>query len=410
MDRAYVVLSVVVAAALILSIGSFLLYQLSINEVSLKLSQLSGKIDDLKAKLSNYEYRVLHVEENLSNLSSNLTSKSILTIAQYNLTAPETVYEKVKDSVVLIKSRIIVETIFGKTYTSAEGSGFVYSPDGYIITNYHVVENAESIQVFFPDRSIYTASIVGVDPHADLAVLKIEPGGKILHPLSFSDSSKLRVGQPVIAVGNPFGLTATLTTGVISQLNRLLESPGGRGIPGVIQFDAAVNPGSSGGPLLDYSGRVIGVTTAIASTTGEFAGIGFAIPSNIVLRVVKSLIEKGKYEHPWMGIGGIDVNMEIAQLMNLEKAYGLLVTAIARDSPAEKAGLRAGTRTVTLSDGTRVNIGGDVIIGVDSIVVFGLADLLSYIEEYKRPGDTITLRILRENREMHLNLTLGAIS
>ncbi len=410
MDKEYVVLSVFIAVALILSIGTIFLYQSSINEVSLKLSQLSGKIDALQAKVSNYEYRLMNVEENLSNLSSNLTSTAILTIAQHNLTAPEAVYEKVKNSIVLIKSRIVLETLFGKTYTSAEGSGFVYSPDGYIITNYHVVENAESVQVFFPDRSIYTARIVGVDPYSDLAVLKVEAGEKILYPLVFSDSSKLKVGQPVIAVGNPFGLTATLTTGVISQLNRLLESPGGRGIPGVIQFDAAVNPGSSGGPLLDYSGKVIGVTTAIASTTGEFAGIGFAIPSNTVLRVVKSLIETGKYEHPWMGIGGIDVNMEIAQLMNLEKAYGLLVTAVAQGSPAEKAGLRAGTRIVTLSDGTRVTIGGDVIIGVDNIVVFGLTDLLSYIEEYKRPGDTITLKILRDRIEMYINLTLGAIS
>lgn len=408
MNRPHIVLSVIVVAALILSMSSLFLYQLSASDMNMKLLQLSGKIDDLRSRLSNYEHRLMNVEESLSNLSSNLTSTAVLTKAQYNLTGPEAVYEKVKDSVVLIKSRIVVETIFGKTYTSAEGSGFVYSPDGCIITNYHVVEDAESVQVFFPDRSIYEARIVGVDPHADLAVLKIEPGKKILHALTFSDSSKLRVGQPVIAVGNPFGLTATLTTGVISQLNRLLESPAGRGIPGVIQFDAAVNPGSSGGPLLDYSGNVIGVTTAIASTTGEFAGIGFAIPSNTVLRVVKSLIETGKYEHPWMGIGGIDVNMEIAQLMNLERAYGLLVTAVAENSPAEKAGLRAGTRMVVLSDGTRVNIGGDVIIGVDGVVVFSLSDLLSYIEESKRPGDTITLRILRENAEMNLTLRLGA--
>mgnify|MGYP001772703222 FL=1 len=410
MDSKYVILSAIIVVALILSTSSLILYQLSLNEVNSKLSSLSAKIDDLKAKLSNYEYRLSNVEENISNLSSNLTSTSVVVPIQHNLSSPELVYEKVKNSIVLIKSRILVETILGRSYTSAEGSGFVYSPEGYIITNYHVVENAESVQVFFPDRSVYTARIVGVDPYADLALLKIDPGEKILHPLTFGNSSELRVGQPVIAVGNPFGLTATLTTGVISQLNRLLESPGGRGIPGVIQFDAAVNPGSSGGPLLDYSGKVIGVTTAIASTTGEFAGIGFAIPSNTVLRVVKSLIETGKYEHPWMGIGGMDVNMEIAQLMNLDKAYGLLVTVVGKDSPAEKAGLRAGTRMVTLSDGTRVNIGGDVIIGVDDIVVFGLSDLLSYIEENKRPGDTITLKIIRGNTEMNITLTLGAIS
>ncbi|MDW7986568.1 MAG: trypsin-like peptidase domain-containing protein [Nitrososphaerota archaeon] len=375
------------------------------NQVELKISEISRKMDDLRSKLSDYEIRLSNIEK---NLTSNGSTVQVI-ITQQNLSAPEIIYEKVKDSVVLIKARAVVQTIFGKAYTSSEGSGFIYSEAGYIVTNYHVVENAETIQVFLSDRSVYTAEIVGVDAYSDIAVLKINVGEKILHPLVLGDSSKLRVGQPVIAVGNPFGLTYTLTTGVISQLNRLLESPGGRSIPNVVQFDASVNPGSSGGPLLDYSGKVIGVTTAIASTTGEFAGVGFAIPSNTVSRVVKSLIETGKYEHPWMGIGGIDVNMEIAQLMNLQNAYGFLITGVAKDSPAEKAGLRAGDKTVRLSDGTVLNIGGDVIIGVDHIKVFGLSDLLSYIEEYKRPGDQITLKILRGGIEIDVSLILGAI-
>ncbi|MEN2974404.1 MAG: trypsin-like peptidase domain-containing protein [Candidatus Caldarchaeales archaeon] len=380
--------------------------QVFLYQVNLRLSEISEKINAVSSKLSNQESRLFKVEE---KVYANATSVQTV-IVQQNLTAPEIVYERVKDSVVLIRARVVIQTFLGRAYTSSEGSGFIYSSDGYIVTNYHVVENSETIQVFLNDRSVYTARIVGVDPYSDLAVLKIDTGDKSLNPLILGDSSNLRVGQPVIAVGNPFGLTYTLSTGVISQLNRLLESPGGRSIPNVIQFDAAVNPGSSGGPLLDYSGRVIGVITAIASTTGEFAGVGFAIPSNTVKRVVKSLIETGVFEHPWMGIGGIDVNMEIAQLMNLKNAYGFLITGIADGSPAEKAGLRAGDRSVRLSDGTVVNIDGDVIIGVDNIKVFGLSELLSYIEEYKRPGDTIILKIFRENVEMDVPLTLGAIS
>lgn len=405
-SRSDTLLAILISVALILSIGSLIMNQVFLYQVNLRLSEISEKINAVSSKLSNQESRLFKVEE---KVYANATSVQTV-IVQQNLTAPEIVYERVKDSVVLIRARVVIQTFLGRAYTSSEGSGFIYSSDGYIVTNYHVVENSETIQVFLNDRSVYTARIVGVDPYSDLAVLKIDTGDKSLNPLILGDSSNLRVGQPVIAVGNPFGLTYTLSTGVISQLNRLLESPGGRSIPNVIQFDAAVNPGSSGGPLLDYSGRVIGVITAIASTTGEFAGVGFAIPSNTVKRVVKSLIETGVFEHPWMGIGGIDVNMEIAQLMNLKNAYGFLITGIADGSPAEKAGLRAGDRSVRLSDGTVVNIDGDVIIGVDNIKVFGLSELLSYIEEYKRPGDTIILKIFRENVEMDVPLTLGAIS
>lgn len=405
-SRSDILLAILISVALILSIGSLIMNQVFLYQVNLRLSEISEKINAVSSKLSNQESRLFKVEE---KVYANATSVQTV-IVQQNLTAPEIVYERVKDSVVLIRARVVIQTFLGRAYTSSEGSGFIYSSDGYIVTNYHVVENSETIQVFLNDRSVYTARIVGVDPYSDLAVLKIDTGDKSLNPLILGDSSNLRVGQPVIAVGNPFGLTYTLSTGVISQLNRLLESPGGRSIPNVIQFDAAVNPGSSGGPLLDYSGRVIGVITAIASTTGEFAGVGFAIPSNTVKRVVKSLIETGVFEHPWMGIGGIDVNMEIAQLMNLKNAYGFLITGIADGSPAEKAGLRAGDRSVRLSDGTVVNIDGDVIIGVDNIKVFGLSELLSYIEEYKRPGDTIILKIFRENVEMDVPLTLGAIS
>ncbi|MEM1976984.1 MAG: PDZ domain-containing protein, partial [Nitrososphaerota archaeon] len=217
---------------------------------------------------------------------------------------------------------------------------------------------------------------------------------------------------------NPYGFEATLTTGVVSQLGRCVVSPGMRFIPNVIQFDAAVNPGSSGGPLLDYSGKVIGITTAIYAQTGEFSGIGFAIPSNIVAKVAESLIKSGKYQHPWMGIDGVDVNMEVARLMNLPEARGFLITGVASNSPAERAGLRAGASAATISEGSicgftvysneRIYVGGDVILAVDGLKIFGIADLLAYLEEHKKPGDQITLTIYRDGQLLNLSLTLGA--
>ena len=388
--------------------GVFVVYQQvnNLNSAILQLSQNQKKLDELRDAIVRLQNELRSIKSNFSQHAQTVV------LLQRNLTAPEIVYEKVKDSVVLIKATILVETILGKAYASSQGSGFVYDSLGHIVTNFHVIENAINVEVFFPDRTSFKASIVGFDPYSDLAVLKIDPGNKTLHPLILGNSSNLRVGQPVLAIGNPYGFAASLTSGVISQLNRYLYSPGGRLIPNVIQFDAAVNPGSSGGPLLDYSGRVIGVTTAIYSETGQFAGIGFAIPSNTVARVVESIIKTGKYQHPWIGISGIDVNMEIARLMNLPEARGFLITGVQEGSPADKAGLRAGEKIVTIHvDGRlrKINIGGDVILAIDHIKIFGLADLLAYLEEYKRPGDKITLTIYRDGRIIDVDLVLGAI-
>lgn len=405
MRGAYVLAAVALSLSLISFFGILLVYQ-DLSSLSLEVQRLS----EVQKKLDDLHEAVLRIQEDLRGIEANISQhgQSLVSVQQ-NLTAPELVYERVKDSIVLIKATVIVKTIFGKTYGSSQGSGFVYDKIGHIITNYHVIEGAVEVEVFFPDRSAFRAEIIGSDPYSDLAVLKIDPGDKALRPLILGNSSNLRVGQPVLAIGNPFGFAASLTSGVISQLNRYLVAPGGRLIPNVIQFDAAVNPGSSGGPLLDYSGRVIGVTTAIYSQTGEFTGIGFAIPSNIVARVVRSLIKVGKYQHPWMGVAGVDVNTEIAKLMNLPEARGFLITAVEEGSPADKAGLRAGTTVVSLSDGRRVRIGGDVILEVDGIKIFGIADLLAYLEEHKRPGDTITLTVYRAGDLVSLKLTLGAI-
>ncbi|HDD66064.1 MAG TPA: PDZ domain-containing protein [Nitrososphaeria archaeon] len=391
----------------LLSLSGILFIYYQVNALNLTLAQDRERLREL-------HNAVLKLQDELRTLRSNISQQAFqqqVTIYR-NLTAPELVYEKVKDSVVLIKATTRVRTILGEYYASSQGSGFVYDSLGHIVTNYHVIEDAVGVEVFFPDRSSFKAEIVGSDPYADLAVLEIDPGNKTLKPLILGNSSSLRVGQPVIAIGNPYGFAASLTSGVISQLKRCIPSPEGRLIPNVIQFDAAVNPGSSGGPLLDYSGRIIGVTTAIYSETGEFAGIGFAIPSNTVAKVVRSIIETGRYQHPWIGIAGVDVNMEIARIMGLPEARGFLITEVAEGSPAEKAGLRAGTKRVSIRvDGRvrEVKVGGDVILAVDEVEIFGIADLLAYLEEHKRPGDAITLSVYRNGEVVKVNLTLGAI-
>jgi len=417
MKTVYVLVALSLSISLLTGAGLLFVYQ-RITDLTIKINQFeestNQSLTNLQRSIKNC---VASINKKLSEM--NLTGREqTVVVIQQNLTAPELVYEKVKDSVVLIKATVIVETLLGRTYASSQGSGFVYDSLGHIVTNFHVIENAINVEVFFPDRSSFKAEIVGFDPYSDIAVLRINLGNKTLRPLALGNSSNLRVGQPVIAIGNPFGFAASLTSGVISQLGRCLRSPGGKLVPDVIQFDAAVNPGSSGGPLLDYSGKVIGITTAIYSQTREFAGIGFAIPSNIVSRVVSSIIKTGKYRHPYVGIRGVDVNSEIARLMNLPEARGFLITGVEKNSPADKAGLRAGNKIEIISEGTicgftvysneKINLGGDVILAVDNVKIFGIADLLTYLEEHKEPGDQVVLTIYRDGRLLNVTLTLGA--
>ncbi|OYT67447.1 MAG: trypsin [Candidatus Wolframiiraptor sp. EX4484-121] len=390
-----------------ISLAISLLAAFGLIMVHYRLMAVDSELSSISSKISDLEGRVIKLGESLSELASNKSQHVI--VVEENITAPERVYELVKDSVVMIKALTIVTTFFGKSYQPVEGSGFVYDREGHIVTNYHVVEGAVRIEVYFPDKSMYKAKLVGADSYLDIAVLKIDARDRVLKPLILGNSSKLKVGQPIIAVGNPFGFRGTLTTGVISQLGRLLETGSKRPIPDLIQIDAAINPGNSGGPLLDYSGRVVGITNAIWSRTGEFAGIGFAIPSNIVSRVVNSIITTGKYEHPWIGISGIDVNPEIADLINLSKPAGFLVIYVSPGSPADKAGIRGGTKTVRLSNGVEIKIGGDVIVGIDGVKVLGLGDILAYLEEKLRPGDKTALTIIRDGKEMKVEITVGKL-
>jgi serine protease Do len=307
------------------------------------------------------------------------------------------------------------------------GSGFVYDSEGHIITNNHVVAGAAGdLDVTFLDGNVYTAKLVGADPYADLAVLKVEgvPKDKLV-PLSLGNSSSLKIGQPVAAVGNPFGLSGSLTLGIVSGLGRSLpasppqdptipqldipsqpESPT-FSIPDIIQTDAAINPGNSGGPLLNLKGEVIGINTAIFSTTGAYSGVGFAIPSTMIKKVVSSLITTGSYTHPYIGITGIDVTPDIAKAMGLQEARGFLVTDVTAEGPAAKAGIQGGD-LLTDINGRQIELGGDVIVKIDNNTVRKIDDVLTYLEREKQVGDTVQLTVLRDGQLQQLPVTLAA--
>ena len=287
------------------------------------------------------------------------------------------------------------------------GSGFVYDILGHTITNAHVIENATKVTVTFLDGNQYNAEIIGADKFTDIAVIKVNEKPRLLHPLDIGDSSVLLVGEQVAAIGNPFGLSGSMTSGIVSQLGRLLFSPdNGFSIPDVIQTDAAINPGNSGGPLLNMKGEVIGINTAIRSSTGEFTGVGFAVPSNTIKKIVPSLIEEGKYHHPWMGITGIDIDPDLAKIRELGNAKGFLVVTVIDGHPADDAGLQGVSKTVEI-DGKEYPIDGDIIISVDGKEVRKINDLLVHLQREKSVGDEMILGVLRDGDLMHLTLTLG---
>lgn len=293
-------------------------------------------------------------------------------------------------------------------YSRGEGSGFVWDTSGHIVTNYHVVQNAEKVEVIFFDGVTVPAEVIGTDPDSDLAVLRVDRPAEALRPVELGDSDAVFVGQRAIAIGNPFGQEWTLTVGVVSALGRTLPSGTSQfSIPEMIQTDAAINPGNSGGPLLDGNGRVIGVNTMIISNFQVSSGVGFAIPVNIVKRVVPVLIEEGHYTYAWLGIRGRALERGIAEAMGLApEQRGALVIEVVQGSPAARAGLRGSSKTIKL-DGASVEIGGDVIVAIDDQPVRSMDDLIVYLVKETRPGQKVTLTILREGREQRIEVTLG---
>jgi S1-C subfamily serine protease len=304
------------------------------------------------------------------------------------------------------------------------GSGFVYDNNGHVITNYHVVapaasnNNNDELLVTFLDGSVYSADLVGSDQDADLAVIKVKNiSSDKLTPLPLANSSALRIGESVVAIGNPFGLSGSMTEGIVSGLGRLLPSnengenfagtsPSSFSIPNIIQTDAAINPGNSGGPLIDMQGRAIGINTAIFSNTGVYSGVGFAIPSNTISKVANSLIQTGSYHHPYIGIVGVSLAPDLSKQIGVTETKGFLVTSITKGSPAEKADLQAGSNTKTLN-GREINTGGDIILKIDNREVTKIDDILAYLESQKQVGDQVHLTILRDNAIRELDLVLG---
>ncbi len=294
----------------------------------------------------------------------------------------------------------------GPRDTPGMGSGFVYDNLGHIITNAHVVEGASKATVTFLDGTQYDAEIVGKDKFTDIAVIKVSEKPRLLHPLQMGDSSQLHVGEPVAAIGNPFGLSGSMTSGIVSQIGRLLPSQdSGFSIPDVIQTDAAINPGNSGGPLLNMRGEVVGINTAIQSSSGVYSGIGFAVPSNTISKIVPTLIEEGKYAHPWIGILGKDIDPDLAKVRGLENAKGFLILNVVEGSPAEKAGLK-GMSEISEIDGDEYPVDGDIVISVDDKEVRNISDILIHLQREKTVGDEMVLGVLRDGEFMHITLEL----
>jgi len=285
-------------------------------------------------------------------------------------------------------------------FQRAEGSGFVWDEEGHLVTNQHVVENADRVTVQFADGTELDAEIVGSDPFSDIAVLKVDPPAGGLTPVTVGDSAALKVGQMALTIGNPFGQDFTMTSGIVSALGR--TRPSGLtnySIPLVIQHDASINPGNSGGPLLDRHGHVIGINTQIISETGSSAGIGFAVPINIVKKVVPALIADGEYRYAWLGIAGVDLFQELREAVGLPAGTrGVLVQSVVADGPSDRAGLEAGSVQLNLGGQTYAT-GGDTIVAIGGTPVYQMSDLINYLAQYTDPGDAITLTTIRANGE-----------
>ena len=346
-----------------------------------------------------------------NSITNNDTGELIVTNGDYGETVGEVtgiersyeyslidIFEKSEASIVQ------VSVVRGES-DGGMGSGFVYSDEGYVITNQHVVQDAERVMITFLDGEAYIGNVIGTDRDLDIAVVKVEPTNTYLQPIKIGDSSKLKVGEKIAAIGNPFGLSGSMTSGIVSQMGRLLPQETGYSIPDVIQTDAAINPGNSGGPLINMKGEVVGINTAIQSATGEFSGIGFAVPANTVKKVVPVLIQDGEFKHPWMGISGTDVDPELAEVRGLNSSKGFLVVSVIEGSPAETAGLLGVTETKE-TDGREFALDGDIILSIDGETVRKISDILVHLQREKSVGDEMVLSVNRGGEILELTMVL----
>jgi S1-C subfamily serine protease len=321
------------------------------------------------------------------------------------------IYEKSAPGVAHVEAEVGTQTASAPAPVpgggTATGSGFVIDEEGHIVTNAHVVTDAERISVTLGDQAPVEAELVGSDPSTDLALLEVDPESVELHPVSLADSSQVEVGDPVVAIGNPFGLDNTATAGIVSALQREIQAPNGFSISDAIQTDAPINPGNSGGPLFDAAGRVIGINSQIATggSGNGSVGIGFAVPSSTAGDVTQQLLETGEVQHAFLGISGADVSPQLADALDLSVDQGALVGEVTQGGPAEEAGVQAGDERVTVA-GQPVLAGGDVITAIEGETVTEMADVVAVVNS-KQAGDEITLEVLRDGETVEITVTLG---
>jgi S1-C subfamily serine protease len=316
------------------------------------------------------------------------------------------VYEKVADGVVNVTSTAIQMDFFFNAFpTQGSGSGSVIDTKGQILTNHHVVANAQKLEVTLADGSKWPAKLIGSDPDSDLAVIKIDAPKEKLKIIPMGDSKNLKIGQKVLAIGNPFGLQRTLTTGIVSSLGRTIRSESGTLMEDIIQTDAAINPGNSGGPLLNSEGEIIGINSAIISPSGGSVGIGFAIPVNTAKKVAPQLIAKGYVSYPWIGATIQSLIPEVANFLKIKVDRGAMIAEVVKGGPADKAGLKGGNQRVQVGNMV-VIVGGDIVVKADQHDVKANDELIRYIRE-KKPGETILLKVFRKGNFEEVKVILG---
>jgi putative serine protease PepD len=316
------------------------------------------------------------------------------------------VYERAADGVVNITSTAVQMDFFFNAFpTQGSGSGAILDAKGNILTNHHVVANAQKLEVALADGSRWPAKLIGSDPDNDLAVIKIEAPREKLKVIPMGDSKNLRIGQKVLAIGNPFGFERTLTTGVISSLGRTIRSEVGTLIEDVIQTDAAINPGNSGGPLLNSEGEIIGINSAIISPSGGNVGIGFAIPVNTAKRLIPELISKGYVTYPWIGATIQTLIPEVAKYLKLTIERGALIAEVVKGGPADKAGLKGGSQRVQVGN-MIVLVGGDIVVKADDLEIKTNEELIRYVRE-KKIGNSVTFKVYRKDKFENVKVTLG---
>ncbi|MCS7097674.1 MAG: trypsin-like peptidase domain-containing protein [Candidatus Methanomethyliaceae archaeon] len=374
-------------ALFMLVLGAYIGYSMAF----FNLQNLTSEIKSLQNKISYLESRV-----------------QPQVIVYQNTTSLSDIYELVKNSVVMIKGLTYSTTILGITYyQEVIGSGFIVNltSQPLIVTNFHVIDKIVNGCIVFSNGEAYPFDVIGTDKYSDLAILKPYAPKEKLIPLNVASSSTLRVGDIVFAIGNPYGFQSTLSSGIVSQLGRAIsvETAGGYLLADLIQITVPINPGNSGGPLLDVYGRVVGITTAIIAGSQN---VGFAIPSDTLLREIKDLVEKGYYQHPYLGISGIDIDYIIAKSIGINLTYGVLIQSIAKDSPADKAGLRGGSKLTNIA-GRQIYVDGDIIIAVNENLVRNMEDLVSYLERNTVPGQRISLTIIRDGEVIRVPIVLG---